>query len=741
MRSAPLLALPGLLALLVACDTGGPVNTTTTDDTGDAGIPNIAVSVTSVDFGIAADVGISERAQITVSNTGTGVLEITDFAVDGPFSSGTTVLTLQPQSSQNVSLTYRPVDYDEARTTLLIQSNDPDTPDMGVALIGAVETDVDGDGHDRPEAGGDDCDDSNAAVYPGAEEIWYDGIDQDCAGDNDFDKDGDGYTAEPYGGDDCIDANAAVHPGAEDIWYDNIDSNCDGADDFDQDGDGYSIKSTKSKDCDDTNPSVYPGAIEYLDGIKNDCEGQTDQDMSVDSADISVVGNASGDSFGSSVEMGDLDGDGLVDIVVGAQGDDSGNGVVYIWTGAGGLPTDGAPVGTSDVEINGSSTEGLGSNIVMLGDFGGDEGNDIGIGASLYSYSSYMYKGRIFIADAATLADGGDTSDAHTVVTGYTYYYYYDYSFSSVGEGFNSGDLNGDGVQDLLFWSNIGGYSASYYEDRYAVIYGEAGGLGNFAAEDADASYITESYSSNIAHSINGGIDVDGDGIDDWIMGGQGVDNSYTNAGRAWMWWGSSTEYSTSSDTLDATDYFSDYWGGDEASAAVGASAHLVEDMDGDGLGEVTYFNGDTGALGFTFGSASLKGAGGMSFDDDTDLFIELGSSYAPSHVNYTADVTGDGNPELVIVANASGSDAAWVFDVVGASGDLTKDDALFSFANTASDHNTGDFGAGFSSTPQDFDGDGVLDLVFGDPAFGSDLDGDGEADDDVGGLFVWNLY
>ena len=38
----------------------------------------------------------------------------------------------------------------------------------------------------------DDCDDADATVFPGATDTWYDGVDQDCAGDNDYDFDGDG---------------------------------------------------------------------------------------------------------------------------------------------------------------------------------------------------------------------------------------------------------------------------------------------------------------------------------------------------------------------------------------------------------------------------------------------------------------------------------------------------------------------------------------------------------------------
>ena len=57
--------------------------------------------------------------------------------------------------------------------------------------------------------------------------------------------------------DDCNDAVATTYTGATEKWYDGIDQNCDGANDFDQDGDTYaSAKYTGGTDCDDTNASI-----------------------------------------------------------------------------------------------------------------------------------------------------------------------------------------------------------------------------------------------------------------------------------------------------------------------------------------------------------------------------------------------------------------------------------------------------------------------------------------------------
>jgi len=80
-----------------------------------------------------------------------------------------------------------------------------------------------------------------------------------------------------------------VHPGAKETWYDGVDSDCAGDDDFDQDGDGWQV----DEDCDDTDPDAWPGA----EGWSEDCEptgtdsGDTglpqDSDVPADSARLS----------------------------------------------------------------------------------------------------------------------------------------------------------------------------------------------------------------------------------------------------------------------------------------------------------------------------------------------------------------------------------------------------------------------------------------------------------------------
>jgi hypothetical protein len=83
--------------------------------------------------------------------------------------------------------------------------------------------DHDGDGVKRPPIGAD-CDDTNAAIHPGADDRPGDGVDQDCAnGDRPVDADGDGFPASQ----DCNDKNHAIHPGAGEVPGNFIDENCD----------------------------------------------------------------------------------------------------------------------------------------------------------------------------------------------------------------------------------------------------------------------------------------------------------------------------------------------------------------------------------------------------------------------------------------------------------------------------------------------------------------------------------
>ena len=105
--------------------------------------------------------------------------------------------------------------------------------DMGAfEFQGVVGVDGDGDGFDSVATGGTDCDDVDPTVFPGAAEMAYDGVDQDCDGSALDDEDGDGSASDMAtgGSPDCDDTDDTVFPGAPEVKGDGVDQDCDGED-------------------------------------------------------------------------------------------------------------------------------------------------------------------------------------------------------------------------------------------------------------------------------------------------------------------------------------------------------------------------------------------------------------------------------------------------------------------------------------------------------------------------------
>jgi len=161
-----------------------------------------------------------------------------------------------------------------------------------------------------------DCDDDDASVNPGMQEL-LNGKDDDCdgledEGYNESDQDGDGLSDwDEF----HVHGTSPINPDSDDDGIsDDQEVEVYGSDpltvDLDNDGDG----AYWFEDCDDNDSSFAPGVPEILDGMDNDCDEESDEDfLWIDSDGDGITDYSEFHYFYTDPGNGDSDGDGLPD--------------------------------------------------------------------------------------------------------------------------------------------------------------------------------------------------------------------------------------------------------------------------------------------------------------------------------------------------------------------------------------------------------------------------------------------
>ncbi len=620
--------------------------------------------------------------------------------------------------------------------------------------------DDDGDGW----AGCVDCDDADAAQFPGADE-HCNGEDDDCSGEVDeedaidagtwyLDADGDGYgdagvgaaaceVPPGYVGDatDCDDTDADISPAAPE-YCDGADQDCDGDIDedavdpevfyLDADGDGYgdselSVESCEapsgylvdSSDCDDTDATVYPGAEEVCgDAQINDC-GATEEEAAAEcleaATDLSVggiklTGELAADYAGRALSgSGDYDGDGINDILVGAWGDDDGGstaGAAYVVLGS---ISGEVSLSDADLKLTGTgSGDYAGYAVDFAGDFDGDGLDDVLIGAWREDSGGSN-------AGAAYVVLGGASgttslSAASLLLTGESSG---DYAGSAVAR---AGDFDDDGLADILVgaWGDDDGGSSA--GAAYLIL---GGATGTVSLADAVLKLTGTSSGDYAGSAVAGAGDVDGDGLDDLLVGAYGEDTEGSQAGAAWLILGGVTG------TVSLADAEAVFYG-TSLSDSAGVALSSAGDTDGDGFMDLLI--GATGEDSGGSGAGAvylLRGPVSGALSDADAVAILHGADagdQAGSAMSAAGDVDGDGTADLLIGAqysDASAIDAGAAYIVSGSiSGASSLADVGIPIAGEAS----GDFAGCAVSLAGDRDGDGLDDLLVG--AYGEDTAG-----------------
>jgi hypothetical protein len=227
---------------------------------------------------------------VTVRNTGTDVASVS-LAVDPPFVLLPNHLRIEAGDHETTLLTVTPDDYRPLHATITMRTGlqvatsdidvsvDADGDGDGFTALAAGGDDCDDSRADvHPAAfevcngNDDDCDGTIDDDALGTQN-WYSDDDGDSWGGTLLVNDCVGPAGSVSRGGDCDDDDDAIHPGASEIFYDGIDENCSGGSDYDADGDGFDSAAHGGDDCNDGNPNAHPGADDPPGGSDLDCNG------------------------------------------------------------------------------------------------------------------------------------------------------------------------------------------------------------------------------------------------------------------------------------------------------------------------------------------------------------------------------------------------------------------------------------------------------------------------------------
>ena len=260
-----------------------------------------------------------------------------------------------------------------------------------------------------------------------------------------------------------------------------------------------------------------------------------------------INGINAGDHSGLSVSnAGDVNGDGLDDLIVGAPGSVSNvasyAGESYVVFGK----TDGTAVELSNVTagnggfvINGiDAGDQSGWSVSNAGDVNGDGLDDLIVGsypASARAGESYVVFGK---ANGTTVELSDVTSGTGGfVINGI------DAGDASGRSVSNAGDVNGDGLDDLIVGAGGGDPNANSSAGESYVVFGKANGT---TVELSDVTSGTGGFVINgidagdaSGRSVSNAGDVNGDGLDDLIIGASHADpNGNSVAGESYVVFG-----------------------------------------------------------------------------------------------------------------------------------------------------------------------------------------------------------
>ena len=459
-----------------------------------------------------------------------------------------------------------------------------------------------------------------------------------------------------------------------------------------------------------------------------------------------VQGTNANARLGTSVSSaGDLNGDGISDVVVGAPGY-SGYGAALVYFGAapGGPSTVAAAVWKGDSQVGCD----FGWSVALAGDVNGDNRSDVIVGAPKYtgigasSGKAYCYHGAGALPSVAAWAQAGASAGDQ-------------FGYSVAG----AGDLNGDGWSDVAVGAPYQNGIGPVVPTGYVYVYKGVSGTGLSAVASSSVTQGGNGY--NFGYCVAGAGDMDGDGYADLIIGAPGRG---AGQGAAYIYRGD-----PGAGLLNAT-VASAF--GSMAGERFGQSVSTAGDANGDGYadvaigsplyssskGRVRVFLGGstialnvaspywafTGATANDLAGAAVCTAGDVNGDGFSDMAVGVpgqggigsvkafhGTADKPSAtpqwtimdgsglgggvtcVATAGDVNGDGYSDVLVGSPWGSTNVGQVMLYLGTPTGLSATPAWTKLAE-----NTGDLFGASVATAGDVNGDGYSDVLVGAPGW-----------------------